>query len=106
MAKSDSDSSKLFRPINQSIGQQPSLGPIPSSLMAPSGGILVGFYLLIEVLLSLGFVVFLLLSIWGISTWWVAVGEKTWKFTHKFSRVPHWKRGHVHYHGHLGQHDE
>ncbi|MGF1496273.1 MAG: hypothetical protein ACFB8W_05545 [Elainellaceae cyanobacterium] len=102
----ESEASRLFRPVNQSIGQQPSLGPIPSNLLAPSGAILVGFYLLIEVILSLGFVAFLLLSTWGISTWWVAVGEKTWKFHHKFIRVPTWKRGHGVYQPHLKQGDE
>ena len=71
-----------------------------------SGGIFVGFYILIEVLLGLGFVPFLLLSTWGISTWWVVVGEKTWLFTHKFVPVPDWKRGHVPYQRHLPNHHE
>jgi hypothetical protein len=25
------------------------------------------------------------------------VGEKTWRFTHKFKGVPDWKRGHLDY---------
>jgi hypothetical protein len=102
----ESESSKLYRPVNRSIGQQPSLGPIPSNLLAPSGAILVGFYVLIEVVFSFGFVPFLLLSAWGISTWWVAVGEKTWAFSHKFIRVPDWKRGPVLYHRHVRKTDE
>jgi hypothetical protein len=92
--------SRLFCRVNPSLGKNPSLGPIPANLLAPSGAILVGFYILIEVLLSLGFVLFLLLSLWGVSTWWVVVGEKTWRFTHKFIRVPQWKRGHVSYQRH------
>ncbi|MEM1279642.1 MAG: hypothetical protein AAGG53_06345 [Cyanobacteria bacterium P01_H01_bin.152] len=92
MVTSD-EPSRLFCPVNPSLGKNPSLGPIPANLLAPSGG----FYILIEVLLSLGFVLFLLLSLWGVSTWWVVVGEKTWRFTHKFVRVPQWKRGHVSY---------
>ena len=95
------DSSRLFCPVNPSLGKHPSLGPIPANLLAPSSAILVGNYLLIEVLLSLGFGLFLLLSTWGISTWWVVVGEKTWRFTHKFVPVPQWKRGHVPYQRHL-----
>lgn len=93
----DFEQSRLFRPVNQSLGQQPTLGPIPTNLLAPSGGILVSFYTLIEVILGLGFLPFLLLSAWGISTWWVVVGEKTWKFTNKFVSVPDWKRGYVQY---------
>ncbi len=58
---SDSES-RLYCPVNPSLGRQPSLGPIPAHLLAPSGGIFVGFYILIEVLLGLGFVLFLLLS--------------------------------------------
>jgi hypothetical protein len=91
------DKSKLFRTVNQSLGQQPSLGPIPTNLLAPSGGILVTFYLLLEVILGVGFVWFLLLSVWGISTWWIVVGERIWKFTNKFVAVPDWNRGPVHY---------
>jgi hypothetical protein len=87
-----------FRPVNQSLGQQPSLGPIPSNLLAPSAAILFGFYVLFFLVLRLAFVWFLLLSIWGICTWWVVVGEKTWRFSNKFITVPDWKRGHLPYH--------
>jgi hypothetical protein len=95
------EQSRLFRPINQSLGQQPTLGPIPANLLAPTSAILVGFYLLVKVILGLGFTSFLLLSLWGVSTWWIVVGEKTWKFTHKFIPVPRWKRGHVLYQNRL-----
>ncbi|MCG8366114.1 MAG: hypothetical protein MJA27_22615 [Pseudanabaenales cyanobacterium] len=101
-----SEPTKLFRSVNQSIGQQPSLGPIPANLLAPSGAILVSFYLLVEIILSLGFAPFLLLSAWGVSTWWIVVGEKTWTFAHKFASIPEWKRGHLPYQPLLGQEDE
>ena len=97
--------SRLFRPINQSLGQQPTLGPIPANLLAPTGGILVIFYILTQIILRWGFVSFLLFSIWGVSTWWIVVGEKTWKFTHKFIPVPIWKRGHILYQGLLRHHE-
>lgn len=96
-AVAESNQSSLFREVNQSLGQQPNLGPIPTTLLAPSGGIIVSFYVLIEVLLGLGFPLFLLLSAWSISTWWIVVGEKTWKFTNKLIPVPDWTRGHVQY---------
>jgi hypothetical protein len=91
------ETQKQFRPINQSLGQQPSLGPIPAYLLAPSSMILVGSYLLTQIVLSLGFAWFLLVSLWGICTWWVVVGEKMWKFTHKFISAPDWHRGYVQY---------
>jgi hypothetical protein len=93
----DADASRLFRPINQSLGQQPSLGPIPAHLLAPSAVILVMFYLVIVVVLGLTFAWFLLLSVWGVATWWVVVGERPWKFINKFVAVPDWTRGHVLY---------
>jgi hypothetical protein len=91
------DTHRQFRPVNQSLGQQPSLGPIPSNLLGPSAGILFGFYVLFVVIFHIPFTWFLLLSIWGIASWWVVVGEKTWRFTHKFKGVPDWKRGHLGY---------
>jgi hypothetical protein len=91
------DRSKQFRPVNQSLGQQPNLGPIPATLLAPSAAILVISYFLVKVVLSLEFVWFLLVSAWGMSTWWLVVGEKTWRFTNKFVSAPDWNRGYVHY---------
>jgi hypothetical protein len=96
---------KTFRPVNQSLGQQPSLGPIPAHLLAPSAGILFGFYVVFVLLLHLAFVWFLLLSVWGVCTWWVVVGQKSWKFTHKFTSVPDWKRGHLSYNPCLSHHE-
>jgi hypothetical protein len=93
----ESDKQKQFRIINQSLGRQPTLGPIPTNLLAPSGIILVLIYFLTRVVFSLSFAAFLIVSAWGISVWWIAVGEKTWKFTNKFVAAPDWKRGHVPY---------
>jgi hypothetical protein len=91
------DQANQFRPVNQSLGKQPSLGPIPAALLAPSLVILVGSYFLVHVVLSLGFLWFLLVSTWGLSTWWLVVGERTWRFTNKFVSPPDWNRGYVHY---------
>jgi hypothetical protein len=92
-----SEGRQSFRLMNQSLGQQPTLGPIPTNLLAPSGVILVISFFLIRVVLHLNFSVFLVVSVWGVSVWWVVVGEKTWKFTNKFVAVPDWNRGHVRY---------
>jgi hypothetical protein len=93
----ESEQSAFFRPVNQSLGQQPSLGPIPAQLLAPSAAILVGFYVVSVLVLRLTFGWFLLLSFWGITSWWVVVGQKPWKFMHKFKAVPDWSRGHLVY---------
>jgi hypothetical protein len=90
-------SEQPFRLVNQSLGQQPTLGPIPANLLAPSGVILVLAYGLTQVVAQLDFAVFMVVSAWGISSWWIVVGEKTWKFTNKFVSVPDWSRGHVCY---------
>lgn len=88
---------RLFCAINQSLGAQPTLGPIPTNLLAPSMAILVSSYFVIEVFLGLGFAAFLLFTTWMICTWWVVVGEKTWRFTNKLMPVPNWTRGYVLY---------
>lgn len=92
---------RLFCSVNQSLGAQPTLGPIPTSLLGPSLTILAGSYSLTQILLNLSFASFLLLAVWLICTWWVVVGEKTWQFTNKLVRVPHWSRGYVLYHRYL-----
>ncbi|MEL6780368.1 MAG: hypothetical protein AAFO06_24330 [Cyanobacteria bacterium J06597_16] len=88
---------RLFCSVNQSLGTQPTLGPIPTNLLAPSLTILVCSYFVTQVLLGLGFAAFLLSTAWLICTWWVVVGEKTWKFTNKLVPVPNWIRGYVPY---------
>lgn len=97
--------SNQFRPVNQSLGKQPSLGPIPAALLAPSLIILVCSYFLVQVVLSLGFVWFLLVSAWGLSTWWLVAGEKMWRFMNKFVSTPNWNRGYVQYTSCLQQDD-
>ena len=92
---------KLFCTVNQSLGAQPTLGPIPTSLLGPSLTIVVGSYCFTQILLGLSFAAFLLLTAWMICTWWVVVGEKTWQFTNKLVSVPCWSRGYVRYQRYL-----
>jgi hypothetical protein len=87
----------LFCLVNQSLGTQPTLGPIPVNLLVPSLAILVVSYFVVEMLLGFGFSTFLLFTAWLICTWWVVVGEKTWRFTNKLMPVPNWTRGYVLY---------
>ncbi|MEM9088675.1 MAG: hypothetical protein AAGC93_08015 [Cyanobacteria bacterium P01_F01_bin.53] len=93
----DTVKQRLFCRVNQSLGTQPTLGPVPTNLLAPSLAILVISYFVTQVLLRLGFPAFLLCTVWLICTWWVVVGEKTWQFTHKLIPVPNWSRGYVRY---------
>ncbi|MGB3788430.1 MAG: hypothetical protein WA949_10500 [Phormidesmis sp.] len=92
---------RLFCAVNQSLGAQPTFGPIPTNLLGPSLSILVGSYCLTQVLLGLSFAAFLLFTAWMICTWWVVVGENTWQFTNKLVSVPNWNRGYVLYHRYL-----
>ncbi|MGB3789002.1 MAG: hypothetical protein WA949_13405 [Phormidesmis sp.] len=92
---------QLFCVVNQSLGAQPTLGPVPTSLLGPSLTILVGSYCFTRILLNLSFASFILLTTWIICTWWIVVGEKTWQFTNKLVPVPNWCRGYVLYHRYL-----
>lgn len=94
---SDTAQRQLFCTVNQSLGAQPSLGPIPTSLLFPSLAIIVCSYCLAQLLFKLGFAAFILLAAWMICTWWVVVGDKTWQFTNKLVPVPSWSRGYVRY---------
>ena len=97
----DTAQRQLFCTVNQSLGAQPTLGPIPTSLLTPSIIILVSSYCFAQILLNLSLASFILLTAWLICTWWVVVGEKTWQFTNKLVRVPNWSRGYVRYHRYL-----
>ncbi|MEO0807974.1 MAG: hypothetical protein AAFY33_16870 [Cyanobacteria bacterium J06643_4] len=98
---SDTHQRPLFCSVNQSLGAQPSLGPIPTSLLFPSLVIVVGSYCLTQLLFQLGFAAFVLFTAWMTCTWWVVVGDKTWQFTNKLVPVPSWSRGHVRYQPYL-----
>ncbi|MEO0491229.1 MAG: hypothetical protein AAFZ49_17005, partial [Cyanobacteria bacterium J06659_2] len=41
---------------------------------------------------SIGFI-----AAWGMSTWWILTGGKSWKFTAKFVPTPTWSRGYARY---------
>jgi hypothetical protein len=91
---------KEFRPVNQILGTQPSLGPIPADQIIPWVVIALVSYFIIN-----GFFGGLfadewqkwlwttLITAWGIATWWILTGGRSWRFLSKFIGVPNWTRG-------------
>lgn len=84
------------RPVNQLLGQPPSLGPIPGDQVIPW---------LVIAAISLGLRLFVGISwywtgfifVWGIFSWWILTGRRAWRFLNRFSRPPKWARGYKKY---------
>ena len=93
-----------FRPVNQILGSQPSLGPIPADQIFPWVVIILVSYFVINGvfggLFADDFQRWLwtaLMTGWGIATWWILSGGKSWRFLSKFIGVPTWTRGFARY---------
>lgn len=86
-----------FIPVSQILNLKPKLGPIPGEQVIPWITIILGSYLICEGILGQSWIVTVLLSAWGIMTWWALTGNESWKFLNKFRGVPNWTRGHVPY---------
>lgn len=89
-----------FRPVNQILGTQPSLGPIPADQIFPWTIIFLISYFIINGFLGGLFqnewhkwLWTLLISGWGMATWWILTGGRSWRFLSKFIGVPTWTRG-------------
>ena len=96
---------KEFRPVNQILGTQPSLGPIPANQIFPWAIIALTSYFIVNgifgALFSDGWQKWLwtiLIAGSGITTWWILTGGRSWKFLSKFIGVPTWTRGVARYH--------
>lgn len=97
-----------YRPVNQILGAQPSLGPIPADQIFPWTVIALGAYFIINGIFG-GFFAddfqrWLwtgLMTGWGIATWWILSGGRSWRFLSKFIGVPNWTRGIARYHSFL-----
>ncbi|WP_013334316.1 hypothetical protein [Gloeothece verrucosa] len=89
-----------FRTVNQILGTQPSLGPIPANQIIPWVIIFLTSYFIINGIFG-GFFLgefqkwlwITLMAAWGIATWWILTGNKSWRFLSKFIGVPNWTRG-------------
>jgi len=93
-----------FRPVNQILGAQPSLGPVPADQIFPWLVIALTSYFMINGvfggLFADDFQKWLwtvLIAGWGIATWWILSGGRSWRFLSKFIGVPTWTRGFARY---------
>ncbi|WP_218082499.1 hypothetical protein [Anthocerotibacter panamensis] len=86
-----------FRTVNPMLGMQPSFGPIPADQIVPWCLIAGTSYLIGQGIFSLDWLWVGLMAGWGISTWWIITGGKSWRFLAKFQAVPRWTRGFARY---------
>lgn len=93
-----------FRPVNQILGSQPSLGPIPADQIIPWTLIALTSYFVMNGFLGGlfqdSFQKWLwtgLMTGWGMATWWILTGGKSWRFLSKLIGVPTWTRGFARY---------
>lgn len=93
-----------FRPVNQILGSQPSLGPIPADQIFPWTVISLTSYFIINGIFGGIFqddfqrwLWTILIAGWGIATWWILSGGRSWRFLSKFMGVPTWTRGFARY---------
>ncbi|BDA72923.1 hypothetical protein RIVM261_011920 [Rivularia sp. IAM M-261] len=106
------DKDKDFRPVNRILGSQPSLGPIPADQVLPWTIIALASYFIVNGIFGGIFqdefqkwLWTALLATWGIATWWILTGGKSWRFLSKFIGVPTWTRGFARYHSILRNHE-
>ncbi|WP_017314409.1 hypothetical protein [Mastigocladopsis repens] len=107
------DPDKEFRPVNQILGTKPSLGPIPADQIFPWTIIALLSYLIVNGFFGAFFpdqwqkwLWTVLIGGWGIATWWILTGGKSWRFLGKFIGVPTWTRGTARYQSFLEFHYE
>ena len=93
-----------FRPVNQILGTQPSLGPIPADQIIPWTVIALAAYFIINGIFGSWFpddfqkwLWTALMAGWGVATWWILTGGRSWRFLSKFIAVPSWTRGFARY---------
>ena len=95
---------KEFRHVNQIIGSQPSLGPIPADQVFPWTVIALTSYFIINGVFGGLFaddfqklLWTILITGWGMATLWILTGGRSWRFLSKFIGVPTWTRGTARY---------
>ncbi|MDH6098164.1 hypothetical protein NWP21_04765 [Anabaenopsis sp. FSS-46] len=98
------ETDREFRPVNQILGAQPSLGPIPADQIFPWLVIILAAYLIVNGVFGGIFaddfqrwLWTALIAGWGIATWWILSGGRSWRFLSKFIGVPTWTRGFARY---------
>ncbi len=91
---------KDFRPVNRILGTQPSLGPLPADQIFPWTVIALAAYFIVNGIFGNLFdddfhkwLWTTLIAGWGMGTWWILTGGRSWRFLSKFIGVPTWTRG-------------
>ena len=91
---------KDFRPVNRILGTQPSLGPLPADQVFPWTIIALASYFVVNGVFGGVFqddfqkwLWTSLIAGWGMGTWWILTGGRSWRFLSKFIGVPTWTRG-------------
>lgn len=103
---------KDFRPVNQILGTQPSLGPLPADQIFPWTVIGLAAYFIVNGIFGGLFdddfqrwLWTFLIAGWGMGTWWILTGGRSWRFLSKFIGVPKWTRGIARYQSFLEVHE-
>lgn len=89
--------SRKFRFVNPSLGTAPKVGPFPADQVVPWTAIFLTSYYVCKVVFGLSWLWTGIVAGWGMSTWWVLTGSKSWRFLSKFVTTPTWTRGYARY---------
>ncbi len=84
-----------YVPINQSVGQAVSLGPVPAHQLIPLGLSFCGSIFFLYLYFRVSLYVCLLLWGWTAATWWILTGRKRYRYTNRWTRSPNWTRGFI-----------
>jgi hypothetical protein len=88
---------RKFRSVNSTLGKAPSIGPFPAEQVVPWTAIFLSSYYVCKVIFGLSWLWTVIIAAWGMSTWWVLTGSKSWRFLSKFVSTPNWTRGYARY---------
>lgn len=86
-----------FRAVNATLGNSPSVGPLPGNQFIPWTVILVLAWFIGQGLLGLGMLKTAFLAAWLIGSWWILTGSKPWRYLSKLMTVPDWTVGYIRY---------
>lgn len=88
---------RRFRAVNPTLGKAPKLGPFPADQVFPWAAICLISYWVAKLVFGLSWLWTGVIAAWGISTWWILTGSRSWKFLSKFLPTPIWVRGYGRY---------
>jgi hypothetical protein len=84
--------------VNQVLGVQPRLGPLPANQILPWAIFTLASYFICMGYFALGWLPMVMLDGWLICTWWILTGDKSWRFLSRiYPPLPRWERGYPMY---------